>query len=86
MKLKKEFITHNTKDESLLVPAGNAGFSGLVRGNKTLGTILELLKEDTTKEQVIAAMRERYEAPEGVIEADVEKVIGELSKIGALDE
>ena len=34
MKLKKEFITHITEGESLLVPAGGAGFSGLVRGNR----------------------------------------------------
>ena len=38
MKLRKEFIAHDTGGESLLVPAGGAGFSGLVRGNKTFGS------------------------------------------------
>lgn len=57
MKLKKAFITHDTGSESLLVPAGGAGWSGIVRGNKTLGAILALLKEDTTEQAVIAAMR-----------------------------
>ena len=56
MKLKKEFIAHDTGSESLLVPAGGAGFSGLVKGNKTLGVILDLLKEDTTETEIIAAM------------------------------
>ena len=30
MKLKKEYIAHNTGSESLLVPAGGAAFSGLI--------------------------------------------------------
>lgn len=86
MILKKEFITHNTGSESLLVPAGGAGWSGLVKGNKTLGAILELLKTDTTDEAVIAAMKARFDAPEDVIAADVKKALFELRKIGAIDE
>ena len=57
MKLKKEFITHNTDSESLLVPTGAAGFSGLVKGNKTLGVILDLLKDDTTEADIIPPVR-----------------------------
>ena len=86
MKLKKEFITHNTDTESLLVPAGGAGFSGLVRGNRTLGEMLKLLKTDTTEAEIVKALRERFDAPEGIIERDVAKVLTELRKIGALDE
>ena len=86
MKLKKEFITHDTGSESLLVPAGGAGFSGLVKGNKTLGVILDLLKEDTTETEIIAAMSARFDAPEAVIARDVKKALTELRKIGALDE
>ena len=86
MKLKKEFITHNTESESLLVPAGGAGWSGLVRGNKTLGAILELLKTDTTEEAIITAMKARFDAPEEVIIRDVKKALSELRKIGAIDE
>ena len=86
MKLKKEFITHDTGSESLLVPSGGAGFSGLVKGNKTLGVILDLLKQDTTEKEIIAAMRERFDAPEEVITGDVEKALAELRRIGALNE
>ena len=86
MKLKKEFITHDTGSESLLVPAGGADFSGLFKGNKTLGAILSLLKEDTTEEAVIDAMKEQFDAPEDIIERDVKKVVSELRKIGALEE
>lgn len=86
MNLKKEFIAHDTGSESLLVPAGGAGFSGLVKGNKTLGVILDLLKEDTTETEIIAAMSARFDAPEAVIARDVKKALTELRKIGALDE
>ena len=86
MKLKKEFIAHDTCSESLLVPTGGAGWSGLVKGNKTLGAILTFLKEDTTEDAVIAAMKERFDAPEEIITRDVKKALAELSKIGALDE
>ena len=86
MKLKNGFIPHDTGNESLLIPAGGAGFSGLVKGNKTLGAILELLKEDTTEEALIRAMLSRFDAPEDVITADVQKALTELQKIGALDE
>ena len=86
MKLSKDFILHNTNDESILVPTGKADFSGVVRGNKTLGAILELLKEDTTEEALIAALETRFEAPEGAVAKDVEKALSELRKIGALDD
>ena len=86
MKLKKEFIAHDTGAESLLVPTGGAGWSGLVKGNKTLGAILGLLKEDTTEDAVVAAMKARFDAPEEVLARDVKKALAELRKIGALDE
>ena len=67
------------------MPTSNASFSGLVKGNKTLGAIVDLLKEETTEEDVVKAMREKFDAPEGVIEKDVKRVIEELTKIGALE-
>lgn len=86
MKLKREFIIHETKNETILVPTGDAEFSGIVRGNRTLDIILDLLKQDTDEAAIIAAMKDRFDAPEEVIAADVKKALSELRKIGALDE
>ena len=86
MKLKKEFIVHRTERESLLVPTGNAAFSGLVRGNRTFGAVLELLREETDEAAVTAALCARFDAPERVIAADVRKAVEALRSIGALDE
>ena len=55
MKLNKDFLLHNLGEETVLVPTGKAEFSGIVRGNKTLGAVLELLKTDTTEAQIIEA-------------------------------
>lgn len=85
MKLKEGFIVHHTNGESLLVPTGKEAFSGLVRGNKTFGAVLELLKTNITETEIIVALRDRFDAPEGVVEGDVEKALDELRKIGALD-
>ena len=86
MKLKEEFIAHDAGTESLLVPTGAADWAGVVRGNKTFGAILELLQRETTEAAVIAAMHERFDAPEGAVERDVARALDELRKIGALDE
>ena len=86
MKLKEGFIVHDTSSESILVPMGGAGWAGVVKGNKTLGEITELLKTDTTEAEIVAAMEARYDAPEGAIARDVKKAIAELRKIGALEE
>lgn len=86
MKLNKEFLIHSSEGETVLVPTGKAGFSGVVRGNKTLGAILELLKTDTTEAEIVSALRERFDAPEGAVEKDVAKTLAELKKIGAVDE
>lgn len=86
MKLKKDFISRDIGSESLLVPVGGAGFSGLVRGNQTLGAILTLLKDDTSEEAVIAAMTRRFDAPGEIIARDVKRALSELRSIGALDE
>ena len=86
MKLKKDFIVHETKDETLVVATGKAKFSGLVRGNKMLGEILSLMKKDTTEAEVVRAMRAKFDAPEGKIEADVHKTVTELRRIGAIED
>ena len=87
MKLNEHFLAHSTGRETLLVPTGKADFSGVVRGGKTFGVLLDRLKQgECTEEELVAALRERFEAPEGVIENDVAQTLEQLRQIGALDE
>ena len=86
MKLKKEYITYDTADESMLVPTADAKFAGLIRGNKTLGAILELLKEETTEDEVVEKMMERFEAPRELIAKDVHTAVMKLREVDALED
>ena len=52
MKLNKNFILHVAEGETLLVPTGDAEFSGIIRGNATLGAVLELLRKETSEEEI----------------------------------
>lgn len=37
MKLNKNFIVHKSGKNTVIVPTDDAGFSGIVKGNNTLG-------------------------------------------------
>lgn len=85
MKLKENFITQQIDGEQILV-AADGEFAGMVRSNATAAFIVDFLKNDTTKDAVIDAMCTKYDAPREVIVADVDVVLHNLRKIGALDE
>ena len=85
MRLKKEFITQEMGGEQIMVAAGGS-FSGMVRSNRTAAFIVDQLKKETDREKIIEAMLREYDAPRSVIEPDVEKVLGILRSIGALEE
>ena len=86
MKLNKNFVIHKTDEETVLVPVGNADFSGVVTGNQTFGEILELISEETTLQEVVAKLCDKYTAEADVIQKDVERTISSLKEIGAVDE
>ena len=85
MKLKENFIIHEADGETMLIPTGLENFSGVVKGNRTLGIILSYLKTETTEEQIIIAMMQRFSVPDDIIRRDVRKAVSELRKIGAID-
>ena len=86
MKLSKKFILHNSGEESILVPTGEAEFSGIVKGNTVFGQILILLTEDTDEDSIIEQMGTIFDADRDVIAKDVDKALTELRKVGALNE
>ena len=86
MKLKKEFVTYSTDEKHLVVCTDTKMFSGIVQSNATGGQIIELMKEETTRDQVIQEMLKEYSGSEELIVKDVDKVIEKLRSIGALEE
>ena len=86
MKLKREYIVHHSGNESMIITMEEAEFSGIVKGNKVFGLILECLKEDTTEENIVKHLKEKFNDRNDKIERDVKRVVSELTKIGAIEE
>ena len=86
MKLKNQFVTKDMGDTQVMVAVGGSSFSGIVRSNKTAAFIVDQLKEETTKEKIVAAMLEHYDVSEELASADAEKILEKLRSIGALEE
>ena len=85
MKLKDSYITHNSDGEQILLDTSSS-FSGLIRSNKTAALIVDCLKEDTTLEEIVDTMFEKFDAPKDVIKKDVEAIIEKLKAVGTLEE
>ncbi len=85
MKLKKEFITHESDGEQILVSSDTRAFSGLVRSNSTAAFIVNRLKSETTIGQIVDEMAKEYDAPRAVMEQDVKKIVEQLASIGAIE-
>lgn len=85
MKLKNEFMTHMDGENQMMVDV-SLNLSGLVRSNKTAAEIIELLKFDTTEENIVSEMQKKYDVSESVLKKDVRRIIEILRSIGAIDE
>lgn len=83
MKLKDTFITQESDGEQIMVSVGGSCF---VRSNATAAFIVDCLKEETTKEAIVNAMCDRYDAAREVIEVSVEKILCTLRSVDAIDE
>lgn len=86
MKLSDNFLTQEIDDTQVMVATGDAAFSGIVRSNRTAAEIVNLMKKETTREEVLDKMCAKYDASRDEIAADVDLVIATLRKIGALEE
>lgn len=89
MKLREEYVLYDPSDEErIAVPTGSAAknFSGLLRANRTAAAILEYLKEETSEEEIVQRMAERFDAEEEELRRGVREVLEILRKVGALEE
>lgn len=88
MKLKDGFITHDSDKKQIMVAVGDAAdkFHGLVRSNKTAAFIIECLKQESTEEQIVDAILEKFDVSRDMVTKDVHRIIADLRKIGAIYE
>lgn len=86
MKLNNEFVSYEIDGEKILVCLDSRKFSGVIKLNSTAAFITELLKENTSKESIVAALMDHYEAVthEQATQA-VNSVIESLTDTGAIE-
>ncbi len=85
MKIRKDFIGHSSDGAYYLVGTSASGFNGILKGNKTAGCVIELLRNDMSRDGLVNAMAGRFDAPADVIARDVDMIIEKLKSAGALE-
>ena len=56
MKLNDNFLTQEIDDTQVMVATGETAFSGIVRSNQTAAEIIGLMREETTRDEVLDKM------------------------------
>ncbi len=87
MKLKDEFITHSGVDGTVLLAIGDEAknFHGIVKLNETAAKIVEMLKKETTVDEIVSSFSEDYpDTDPATIKKDVENIISQLESIHAI--
>ncbi len=83
MKLKYEFIVNNVAGETIAVSlGGTAGsFNGYIKLNETGAFIFKMLKKETTREEIINALRAEYpDATQQDATESVDELLEKLDK------
>ncbi|MBP0990492.1 MAG: PqqD family protein [Oscillospiraceae bacterium] len=88
MKLKDGIITTEVNGEFVAVDAGAIGkrFNGMLKLNKTAAFFIDLLKNETDIDSIVAAMTEKYDVDALTAKQSAEKGVETLRSVGFIDE
>lgn len=87
MKLKHTFEMMEIDEQQMAVPVGDGAdaFHGILKLNQSAAAILNLLKEDTTEEEIVGKLKETYDSSEEEIRTYVHDYVEELKKAGFVE-
>lgn len=85
MKLKKEFVLMNVMDNDVLVDT-TGKYNGVLKLNETSKLLVELLKTDISKQDLIDAIKKEYEVDVKTLENDVDELLKTLKRVKAIDD
>ena len=87
MKIKKGFILREVSGSFIVVAVGAASkeFKGLITLNETGAFLWEKLVSGNTKEGLVEALLNEYDAPKDVIEADVDAFLKIITDGGLVE-
>lgn len=86
MKLKYTFEMMEIDDQLMAVPVGDGAdeFHGILKLNSSAASIFELLKEDTTEEEIVSKLQESYESSDE-LKTYVHDYIAQLKEAGFVE-
>ena len=88
MKLRGEFVVRQVMDCVAAIPVGATALelNGMILLNDVSRVIWECLAEDTTPEQIVLSITDRFEVSREEAEADVMEFLDKLRQAQLLDE
>jgi hypothetical protein len=88
MKISDLFILRNIAGESLLIPVGEAALNvkGLISMSESAAMMFEKLKNNCTREELIAALMAEYEVDEITAEKDTDAFLDQMYQLHILTE
>lgn len=86
MRLKDDFILHNTGEDFVIIATGEAtkNFNGIIKLNNMGGEIVGLLTTDISEEEIIKAIVEKYEVEYATAKEDIRNLLDSLRKAGVI--
>ncbi len=86
MKLKYNFVINDVAGSTVAVPVGaeNRSFNGYIRLNETGAAIFELLKTDTTEEQIVESLLKTYDGTKEEMRETVKEFLAQLESADML--
>lgn len=86
MRLKDDFILHNTGEDFVIIATGEAtkNFNGIIKLNNMGGEIVGLLTTDISEEEIIKAIVEKYEVEYETAREDILNLLDSLRKAGVI--
>ena len=88
MKIKSGFIMREIAGDYIVVPTGKAAidFNGLITVNETGMFLWNLLKEDTTEDELVNKMLEEFDIDRETASADVREYIDNMRAAKILED
>ncbi len=88
MQASRDYLLRTIAGETILIPSGKAAqkFNGLVTVNTVGAFLWDELQHPTDLDRLTARLCEEYEVDEKTAREDAEAFLGELRRIGALED
>lgn len=80
MKINKEFVIREIAGDYIIVPTGSTAlqFNGLITVNEVGAFLWNLLKQETTEEELLQNLVNEYEVDEETAKKDIEEFLEHL--------